>query len=69
MTALPPSAGSLGLREEHEIVEILSWYNALDYVVLVHALLTLATPFALLSVYATPFVLGHALRTARATRL
>ncbi|KAH9950549.1 hypothetical protein B0H21DRAFT_819023 [Amylocystis lapponica] len=65
----PPSAGGLGLcGEEHEIVGILS-HNALDYVVLVHALLALATPFALLSAYATPFELGHALRTARATRL
>ncbi|KAH9940997.1 hypothetical protein B0H21DRAFT_824658 [Amylocystis lapponica] len=69
MTAPPPSAGRLGLRKEHEIVEILSWYNALDYVVLVHALLTLTTLFALLSAYATPFVLGHTLRMARATRL
>lgn len=40
-----------------------------DYPVLVHALLVLTTPFALLSSYSTPFELTHALKLSKATRI
>lgn len=40
-----------------------------DYITLVHSLLALATPIALLSAYATAYELGYALRTSKATCL
>lgn len=66
--ATPVSRGGVGVDGEQDIVGIFS-HNCLDYVVLVHALLTIATPIALCSAYATPFELAHALRTSKATRL
>lgn len=40
-----------------------------DYITLVHSLLALAIPFALLSAYATVYEVGNALRTSKATCL
>ena len=40
-----------------------------DYIALVHSLLVITTPISLLSAYATPFELAHALRTSKVTRL
>ena len=76
-TALGASVatGGLGLGHDHElpegrkeIVGIIS-ENSLDYPVLVHALLAIATPMALISSYSTPFELGHALRLSKCTCL
>ncbi|KAH9936272.1 uncharacterized protein B0H18DRAFT_1081932 [Fomitopsis serialis] len=44
-------------------------HNSLDYIVLVHSLLVLATPLALLSAYATAYELAYAIRTSKATCL
>lgn len=63
----PVSEGCLGLSAEHdEMVGIIS-ENSSDYVVLVQSLLYLATPFALISSYSTPFELVHALKLAKVT--
>ncbi|KAI0926941.1 hypothetical protein AcV5_007605 [Taiwanofungus camphoratus] len=62
------SAGGLGLGAKNEIVGILS-HNCLDYIVLVHSLLYITTPFALISAFATPFELAHAFRTSKITRI
>ncbi|KAJ7258222.1 hypothetical protein C8J57DRAFT_1341451 [Mycena rebaudengoi] len=43
--------------------------NSLNYVDTVMALLVLATPFALISSYSTPFEMVHALKLTKATRL
>ncbi|KAJ3555619.1 hypothetical protein NM688_g2475 [Phlebia brevispora] len=65
----PPSQGGLGIDGANgEIVGIYS-HNCLDYIVLVHALLVITTPISLLSAYATPFELAHAMRTSKVTRL
>ncbi|TFK52389.1 acetyl-CoA synthetase-like protein [Heliocybe sulcata] len=64
----PPEQGGAGLRPEHEMVGILS-HNCLDYTALIHSLLILTTPFALLSFYSTPYELKHALRLSQATCL
>ncbi|KDQ62797.1 hypothetical protein JAAARDRAFT_30700 [Jaapia argillacea MUCL 33604] len=67
--ASPPSEGGLGLEPETgEMVGILS-PNCMDYIALVHSLLILTTPFALLSSYSTPFELKHAIRLSKATRI
>ncbi|KZT23392.1 acetyl-CoA synthetase-like protein [Neolentinus lepideus HHB14362 ss-1] len=60
--------GGAGLRPSHEMVGILS-HNCLDYIALIHSLLILTTPFALLSFYSTPYELKHALRLSQATCL
>ncbi|KAK0204602.1 hypothetical protein DFS33DRAFT_1373337 [Desarmillaria ectypa] len=63
----PVSDGCLGLTAEHdEMVGIIS-ENSSDYVVLVQSLLYLATPFALIPSYSTPFELAHALKLAKVT--
>ncbi|PBL03846.1 acetyl-CoA synthetase-like protein [Armillaria gallica] len=63
----PVTEGCLGLSaEEDEMVGIIS-ENSSDYVVLVQSLLYLATPFALISSYSTPFELAHALKLAKVT--
>lgn len=40
-----------------------------DYIAMIHALLCATTPFALLSAFATPFELVHALKVSKATRI
>lgn len=45
------------------------WLSLQDYIALVHACLFIATPFALLSSYSTPFEFKHALTLSKATRL
>lgn len=40
-----------------------------DYITLVHSLLVITTPFALISAYSTPFELNHALELTKPTRL
>jgi acyl-CoA synthetase (AMP-forming)/AMP-acid ligase II len=40
-----------------------------DYITLLHSLFAIATPFALLSPFCTPFELIHALRSSKVTRL
>ena len=40
-----------------------------DYITLVHSLLVITTPFALISAHSTPFELKHALELTRPTRL
>ncbi|KAF9451831.1 acetyl-CoA synthetase-like protein [Macrolepiota fuliginosa MF-IS2] len=65
----PLSQGGLGLKaEDGEIIGIVS-ENCMDYVTLVHSCLMIATPFALISSYSTPFELKHALTLSKATRL
>jgi acyl-CoA synthetase (AMP-forming)/AMP-acid ligase II len=60
-------AGGLGLQPG-EVVGIMS-ENAIDYIALVHALLTLTVPFALLSSHSTPFELQHTLNLTKPSRL
>ncbi|KAL0061959.1 hypothetical protein AAF712_011243 [Marasmius tenuissimus] len=69
ITALgtPVSEGGLGI-ESGEMVGIMS-ENSMDYPVIVHSLLALATPFALISAYSTRFELLHAFRLSKITRL
>ncbi|KAF9459208.1 hypothetical protein BDZ94DRAFT_1268837 [Collybia nuda] len=65
----PVSDGGLGLTGgEGEIVGIMS-DNSMDYITIVHSLLAITTPFALISSYSTPFELKHALELSKATRL
>ncbi|KAF8074103.1 hypothetical protein FPV67DRAFT_787638 [Lyophyllum atratum] len=65
----PISDGGLGIRgEDGEIVGIIN-QNSVDYITLVHSLLAITTPFALISSYSTPFELKHALQLSKATRL
>ncbi|KAG6883329.1 hypothetical protein C0993_006807 [Termitomyces sp. T159_Od127] len=65
----PVSAGGLGLRaEDGEIIGIMS-HNSSDYVALLHSLLALTVPIALIGHYSTPFELQHALQLSKATRL
>ncbi|KAF8887154.1 hypothetical protein BD779DRAFT_1672910 [Infundibulicybe gibba] len=66
----PVSAGGLGLRggDHGEMIGIMS-ENAMDYATLVHSLLVITTPFALISSYSTPFELKHALNLSKPTRL
>ncbi|CAL1713285.1 unnamed protein product [Somion occarium] len=65
----PVAQGGLGLSgEAGDIVGVYST-NCLDYIPLMHSLIAIATPFALISSFSTPFELSHALRTAKPTRL
>jgi acyl-CoA synthetase (AMP-forming)/AMP-acid ligase II len=65
----PVAEGGLGMRaEDGEIVGIMS-ENCSDYIALVHSCLMIATPFALISSYSTPFELKHALTLSKATSL
>lgn len=57
----------LGL-EQSNMVAILS-ENCTEYVTLIHALCSLAVPFAPCSAYATPYELAHSLRLSGATHL
>jgi acyl-CoA synthetase (AMP-forming)/AMP-acid ligase II len=81
----PVSDGSLGFRKTGEMIAIISHnslvrevflstrcliiVNFQDYAVLVHSLLLLATPFALLNPCWTPFEFEYALRLTKATRV
>ncbi|RDB14659.1 putative 4-coumarate--CoA ligase 1 [Hypsizygus marmoreus] len=70
-TALGASSsdGGLGLRgDDGEIVGIMG-QNSMEYITLVHSLLAITTPFALISSHSTPFELKHALELSKATRL
>ncbi|KAJ7182347.1 hypothetical protein C8R43DRAFT_869121 [Mycena crocata] len=61
--------GGLGLDGEgDEIIGVLG-NNSMEYIDLVFALLTITTPFALISTYSTRFELVHALKLTKATRL
>jgi acyl-CoA synthetase (AMP-forming)/AMP-acid ligase II len=70
----PVEQGGLGLGlkgggvDSGEMIGILS-ENCLDFPALVHSLLAITTPFALVSFYSTPFELKHALTLAKVTRL
>ncbi|CCM01886.1 uncharacterized protein FIBRA_03957 [Fibroporia radiculosa] len=65
----PTIDGGVGIGQyEQEIVGILG-HNAVDYITLLHSLLVIATPFALLSAFATSYELAQALRTSKVTRL
>ncbi|KAK7444312.1 hypothetical protein VKT23_015324 [Stygiomarasmius scandens] len=70
ITALgsPAVKAGLDITAEEEIVGIMS-ENSFDYVTLVHALLALTTPFALISAYGTRFELLHAFKLSKVTRL
>ncbi|KAF8581025.1 acetyl-CoA synthetase-like protein [Ramaria rubella] len=63
----PEAVGGLGLTSK-DMVGILS-DNCINFSVLVHSLLVLATPFALLSTYATPRELAHYLEKSKATHI
>ncbi|KAG1882796.1 hypothetical protein F4604DRAFT_353071 [Suillus subluteus] len=61
--------GGLGISlEKGEIVGILS-ENSLDYIALLHSLLAIAVPFAMISGYSTPFEFKHAVSLSQATRI
>ncbi|KAG6852118.1 hypothetical protein C0991_002977, partial [Blastosporella zonata] len=65
----PVADGGLGIRVEHgEIIGIMS-HNSSDYIAILHSLLSLTVPFALISHYSTPFELKHALQLSKVTRL
>ncbi|KAI0632176.1 acetyl-CoA synthetase-like protein [Trametes polyzona] len=64
----PVAEGGLGLAPEGEMVAIMST-NCLEYNTLVHALLRVAIPFALIPASSTAFELQHLFRTSEATRL
>ncbi|KAJ7194234.1 hypothetical protein GGX14DRAFT_476663 [Mycena pura] len=63
------SDGGLGLSGEGDEMIGLLGFNSLEYFDIVHSLLMVTTPFALISSYSTRFELVHALKTTRATRL
>ncbi|KAF4577266.1 hypothetical protein EYR40_009365 [Pleurotus pulmonarius] len=70
-TALGASfeTGCLGLRgDDGEMVGIMS-DNSMEYVSLIHSLIMITTPFALISSYSTPFELKHSLKLSKATCL
>ncbi|KAG1849896.1 hypothetical protein DFJ58DRAFT_794277 [Suillus subalutaceus] len=61
--------GGLGISlAKGEIVGILS-ENSLDYIALLHSLLAIAVPFAMISGYSTPFEFKHAVSLSQATRI
>ncbi|EGN93819.1 hypothetical protein SERLA73DRAFT_144812, partial [Serpula lacrymans var. lacrymans S7.3] len=61
--------GGLGLHPDNgEIIGILS-ENCVDFATLVHSLLVITVPFALLSSYYTPYELKHAITLSKATRI
>ncbi|ESK94691.1 4-coumarate- ligase [Moniliophthora roreri MCA 2997] len=64
----PVADGGLGLSSEGEMVGIMS-ENSVDYSVVVHSLIAIATPFALISAYSTRLELLHAFSLAKLTRL
>lgn len=67
--ATPPSMGGLGLDASNgELIGILS-HNCIDFITLLHALLVIATPFALIPAHGTSFELVHILRTVKPTKI
>ncbi|KAK7050947.1 hypothetical protein VNI00_005059 [Paramarasmius palmivorus] len=64
----PVADGGLGLMGSEEMVGIMS-ENSIEYSAVVHSLLAVATPFALISAYSTRLELIHAFRLAKVTRL
>ncbi|KAG6901502.1 hypothetical protein C0995_011052 [Termitomyces sp. Mi166 len=65
----PVSEGGLGLRpEDNEIIAVMS-HNSSDYVAIIHSLLAITVPLAMIGHYSTPFELQHALQLSKATRL
>ncbi|KAG0708430.1 hypothetical protein DFH29DRAFT_892469 [Suillus ampliporus] len=61
--------GGLGISPaKGEIVGILS-ENCLDYIALLHSLLAITVPFAMISGYSTPFEFKHAVSQSQATRI
>ncbi|KAJ7641374.1 hypothetical protein FB45DRAFT_900036 [Roridomyces roridus] len=65
----PVAEGGLGLNGDGEEIVGLVGDNSLDYVDIVHSLLRITTPFALISTYSTRFEMVHALKLTKATRL
>ncbi|CCL98279.1 uncharacterized protein FIBRA_00273 [Fibroporia radiculosa] len=64
----PLSSGGFEIGP-NEHVGILS-YNCLDYLALMHSLLVVTIPFALLSAYSTtPYEIAHAAKSAKVTRI
>ncbi|KAJ7490693.1 hypothetical protein FB451DRAFT_1389459 [Mycena latifolia] len=63
------SDGGLGLNGDGDEIIGLLGDNSLDYIDIVHSLLMITTPFALISTYSTRFELVHALKLTKATRL
>ncbi|KAF9564169.1 acetyl-CoA synthetase-like protein [Agrocybe pediades] len=59
---------SVSVKGGKEIVGIMS-ENSSEYITLVHALLRVTVPFALISSYSTPFELKHAFKLSKVTRL
>ncbi|OAX33941.1 acetyl-CoA synthetase-like protein [Rhizopogon vinicolor AM-OR11-026] len=61
--------GGLGISHENgEVVGILS-ENCLDYIALLHSLLAITVPFAMISGYSTPLEFKHAITISQATRV
>ncbi|KAF7355679.1 hypothetical protein MSAN_01485700 [Mycena sanguinolenta] len=65
----PVADGGLGLSGDSDEIIGLLGFNSLEYFDIVHSLLMITTPFALISVYSTRFELAHALKLTKATRL
>ncbi|KAJ6585577.1 hypothetical protein B0H19DRAFT_925218 [Mycena capillaripes] len=63
------SDGGLGLNGDGDEMIGLLGDNSLDFIDVVISLLTVTTPFALISTYSTRFELVHALKLTKATRL
>ncbi|KIK66757.1 hypothetical protein GYMLUDRAFT_912136 [Collybiopsis luxurians FD-317 M1] len=62
------SHGGLGLNEKTDIVGIVG-ENSIDYITLVHSLLGIKTPFALISSYSTPFELAASFKLCTISHL
>ncbi|KAJ6614789.1 hypothetical protein B0H10DRAFT_2043386 [Mycena sp. CBHHK59/15] len=63
------SDGCLGLNGDGDEMIGLVADNSIDFIDMVHSLLMVTTPFALISSYSTRFELVHALKLTKATRL
>ncbi|KAJ7174028.1 hypothetical protein C8R43DRAFT_634614 [Mycena crocata] len=63
------SDGCLGLNGEADEMIGLLGDNSIDFIDIVHSLLMVTTPFALISTYSTRFELVHAFKLTKATRL
>ncbi|KAI0785242.1 hypothetical protein C8Q75DRAFT_722835 [Abortiporus biennis] len=64
----PTTEGGLGLNGQDDVVAIFS-VNCLDYIALVHSLLIITTPFALISAYSTHHELVHSIGIVKPTVL
>ncbi|KAJ7506821.1 hypothetical protein B0H11DRAFT_244508 [Mycena galericulata] len=63
------SDGGLDLNGNGDEIVGLLGDNSLEFIDIVHSLLSITTPFALISTYSTRFELVHALKLTKATRL